>query len=237
MKLSSNRLVTTAVALICILGISGCVSDPSSVNAGLSPDDALYKSVNCVAARQAGDKYDDNGVERMVAGGLLGLLGPIGLPVAAAIDMRQLQVTQRVNGEIQSSCVTMEPRTLVVPPKNSPTVPLNVDSQPSGAIAIITKEPLSALVKNMAEADGIAALGVDNPYWKNKIIIAHCLTPCIVNVPRGAIFYANALKRGYSSTGYGKGLTWVDSGMYGRTLNSDNITFRLVPVASELSPR
>lgn len=97
------------IAAICILGLTGCASQPKSTMLALNTTDPAYASPECVQARQAALDYDDKVLGRAGMGIALGLLGPIGLIGAVAIDANQNNERKQVNEIVTRACTTTVP--------------------------------------------------------------------------------------------------------------------------------
>ena len=86
---------------------SGCAANPKDTLLTLNQADAKYESPSCLAARKAALDYNDKVISRMGMGLALGLLGPIGLIGAVALDANQNQERERMNAIVTRECTTV----------------------------------------------------------------------------------------------------------------------------------
>ncbi len=93
-------------ALCAALGVSACATQPKETLLRLNMNDPLYTSAGCMQARQAALAYNDNVAGRAGVGLALGLLGPIGLLGAVAMDANQGQERDRMNAIVKRECET-----------------------------------------------------------------------------------------------------------------------------------
>lgn len=81
-------------------------TSPQQAVAALNIADARYNTAGCQTAREKAMAYDDRIGQRVVAGAGIGLLlGPFGLPLAAAVDVKQSDERFAVNHELVVSCI------------------------------------------------------------------------------------------------------------------------------------
>lgn len=92
------------IAAACILGLAGCASQPKDTMLRLDTSNAAYASPECVQAREAALAYDDKLLGRTGVGIALGLLGPIGVVGAVAMDVNQNNERKRLNEIIVRAC-------------------------------------------------------------------------------------------------------------------------------------
>jgi hypothetical protein len=117
-----KNILTVASATVFLL--AGCAANPKDTLLTLNQSDAKYESPSCLSARQAALAYDDKVLSRMGMGFALGLLGPVGIIGAVALDSNQNKERERVNAVIQRECTTPAP----APPAAAPpaaTAPAN----------------------------------------------------------------------------------------------------------------
>lgn len=87
--------------------VAGCASKPQATLTALDTADAKFNTPACLDIRARALAYDDKLGERMAIGLASGLLlGPFGLPIAAAADARQDEERRVFNREITLRCVT-----------------------------------------------------------------------------------------------------------------------------------
>lgn len=86
--------------------LSACASVPQKTLGALSMSDPLYDSPGCLQARNLALQYDDKTLGRAGLGLGLGLLGPVGLVGAVAIDANQNEKRKYFNEEIRRRCRT-----------------------------------------------------------------------------------------------------------------------------------
>jgi hypothetical protein len=96
-----------AVCALCI-GVAACASaTPQKTVAMLSMSDPKFNSPECADIRARAVGYDDKVAERAMTGMALGLiLGPFGLPMAAATDKAQDDQRKGFDREITLRCIT-----------------------------------------------------------------------------------------------------------------------------------
>lgn len=93
-------------ALVALIGLSACASQPKDTLLALNINDPLYNSPGCMQAREAALAYNDNVAGRAGVGIALGLLGPIGLVGAVAMDANQNKERERLNAIVMRECQT-----------------------------------------------------------------------------------------------------------------------------------
>ena len=86
--------------------LAGCASQPKATMLALNTSDPAYASADCMQARGAALAYNDNTAGRVGIGLALGLLGPIGLIGAVAMDANQNTERKRLNEIIERACTT-----------------------------------------------------------------------------------------------------------------------------------
>jgi hypothetical protein len=96
------------IAAACILVLAGCASQPKQTLLSLDTSTAAYASAECVQARQAALEYDDKMLGRVGVGLALGLLGPLGVVGAVAMDANQNNERKRLNEIIVRACTTLD---------------------------------------------------------------------------------------------------------------------------------
>jgi hypothetical protein len=95
-----------SVVALCIV-VSACSSRPQQTLTKLNTSDPKFNSPECLDIRARALTYDDKVGERMAVGFVSGLLlGPFGLPIAAAADARQEEERKVFNREITLRCNT-----------------------------------------------------------------------------------------------------------------------------------
>lgn len=94
---------STAVMLL----LAGCAAVPQQTITRLDVHDPKFASPACIDIRGRALGYDDRVGERVVVGVISGLvLGPFGLPIAAAVDAKQDEERRIFNREITLRCIT-----------------------------------------------------------------------------------------------------------------------------------
>ena len=84
--------------------VTGCAPDPKTMS-GDYIEDAKYNTAECKEMRQKALEYNDRVLERMGVGVGLGLfLGPFGLPLAAAGDLKQNEERKAWAREVHLAC-------------------------------------------------------------------------------------------------------------------------------------
>lgn len=87
--------------------LAACSSRPQETLTQLNTADPKFNSAECIDIRGRALVYDDKVGERMAIGFFSGLLlGPFGLPIAAAADAQQDRERKVFNREILLRCVT-----------------------------------------------------------------------------------------------------------------------------------
>lgn len=94
-----------AVVVASALVLASCASQPKDTMLQLDRTNAAYATPDCVQARQAALDYNDHVAGRMGVGLALGLLGPIGLIGAVAMDANQNKERERLNEIVTRACV------------------------------------------------------------------------------------------------------------------------------------
>lgn len=95
------------LVLACIGTLSACASKPQVTLGKLDNVDPKFNSPECLDIRGRALTYDDKVGERVAVGLVTGLLlGPFGIPIAAAADVAQDQERKAFNREITLRCVT-----------------------------------------------------------------------------------------------------------------------------------
>lgn len=94
--------------LIVVLVLAGCVSQPANYATTLSTQDPKWESPECNEIRLAALNYDDKVGQRMAVGLAAGLLlGPFGLPLAAAADANQNEQRRLFAREMHMRCSSL----------------------------------------------------------------------------------------------------------------------------------
>lgn len=112
-----------------IIGVSasvlvGCAARPQMTTRQLSADDPKFNSPECLDIRARALSYNDRVGERLAVGVVSGLLlGPFGIPIAAAADIQQNQERETFNREIALRCMTNPPAELLTPGQASAPAP------------------------------------------------------------------------------------------------------------------
>lgn len=92
------------ILISCML-IAGCVTTPAKYAATLSPKDPKWDSEDCKKIRLDALSFDDKVGGRMAIGLATGLLlGPFGIPLAAAADANQNDVRKAYSREVHLRC-------------------------------------------------------------------------------------------------------------------------------------
>jgi hypothetical protein len=87
--------------------LSGCASRPQATLTTLNTADPKFNTPACLDIRARALGYDDKVGERLAIGLASGLLlGPFGIPIAAAADARQDEERRVFNREITLRCMT-----------------------------------------------------------------------------------------------------------------------------------
>lgn len=95
-------------ALLAALAIAGCTTTPADYATTLSQQDPKWNSPDCKQIRLAALGYDDKVGQRMAIGMASGLLlGPFGLPIAAAADANQEQQRKLFAREVHMRCSSL----------------------------------------------------------------------------------------------------------------------------------
>ena len=105
------------VTVLLAATLAGCAARPQQTLGTLNTTDPRFDTPECREIRLRALQYDDRVGERLAVGVVSGLLlGPFGLPIAAAADARQDEERQAFNREIQLRCVTPAARPAPPPP-------------------------------------------------------------------------------------------------------------------------
>jgi hypothetical protein len=109
-------LLSAAAALLC-----ACAPKPANYASQLSVQDPKWESAECREIRLAALTYDDKVGQRMAIGLASGLLlGPFGIPIAAAADAEQDEQRKLFSREVHLRCSsTPLPDNLKIQPKPS----------------------------------------------------------------------------------------------------------------------
>ena len=103
--MSLHRIGTLLVPFLLV----ACASNPRETIIGLNENDPKYNTDACLQARNIALEYNDKVVSRAGTGLALGiLLGPLGIPLAAAVDSNQNDERKLINTEIIRRCVTSD---------------------------------------------------------------------------------------------------------------------------------
>lgn len=122
-----TRIVALAALAIC----AGCTTTPADYATTLSTQDPKWNSRPCEEIRLAALNYDDKVGERMMVGMASGLLlGPFGLPIAAAADASQEEKRKLFAREMHMRCSSLPlPKELQVNPTRSTGKPSSAPSR------------------------------------------------------------------------------------------------------------
>lgn len=103
---------------ICLVA-AGCTATPSRYAASLPENDPKWNSKECKDIRLKALDYNDKTGGRMAIGLASGLLlGPFGLPIAAAADAKQEEIRQDWAREVHMACSSRPlPKSLQPKPK------------------------------------------------------------------------------------------------------------------------
>ncbi len=107
-------------AILAGVALAGCTTTPANYATTLSQQDPKWNSPECQQIRLAALGYDDKVGERMAIGLASGLLlGPFGLPLAAAADANQEQQRKLFAREVHMRCSSLPlPKELQLNPSN-----------------------------------------------------------------------------------------------------------------------
>jgi hypothetical protein len=95
-------------ALLALTLLAGCASKPADYAATLSMQDPKWETPECKEIRLAAVNYNDKVGSRVAIGLVSGLLlGPFGIPIAAAADANQDQVRKQFNREVHLRCSSL----------------------------------------------------------------------------------------------------------------------------------
>lgn len=86
------------------LSASACASNPRQTLLDMDSSSPLYNTPACAQAREAALAYNDKVISRMGMGMALGLLGPVGLIGAVALDANQNNERQMLNDILARDC-------------------------------------------------------------------------------------------------------------------------------------
>ena len=120
-----NDLMKLFLVIFLIIFVSGCATTPQQEVNELDTDHPNYSSVECREARSIALQYDPRVAERVGSGMLLGLLGPIGIGLAAAGDVTEFQRVEAITNELKLQCEG-EPRAPSDDGKDSLSVRLSI---------------------------------------------------------------------------------------------------------------
>ena len=96
--------------VLLVIIVTGCASTPQQEVEQLDTAHPNYSTVECREARSIALQYDPKIAGRMGTGLLLGTLGPVGIGLAVATDVKQNQKGQAVINELKLQCEG-DPRT------------------------------------------------------------------------------------------------------------------------------
>ena len=96
--------------VLLVIIVTGCASTPQQEVEQLDTAHPNYSTVECREARSIALQYDPKIARRMGTGLLLGTLGPVGIGLAVATDVKQNQKGQAVINELKLQCEG-DPRT------------------------------------------------------------------------------------------------------------------------------
>lgn len=97
------------LALVVIgVALAGCAAKPANYATTLSVQDPKWDSPECQQIRLAALSYDDKVGQRVAIGLASGLLlGPFGLPIAAAADAQQNEQRKLFSREVHLRCSSL----------------------------------------------------------------------------------------------------------------------------------
>lgn len=96
-----NRLpLIMAASLV----VTGCAADPKQTMLTFDTQSVAYSTPECQSAREAALAYNDRTLGRAGMGMALGLLGPVGLIGAVAIDANQNNERRMLNDIMRRDC-------------------------------------------------------------------------------------------------------------------------------------
>jgi hypothetical protein len=109
-----KRIAVSALALL----LAGCTSTPDRYAATLPQNDPKYNSKDCMDIRLAALNFNNKTGSRMAIGLASGLLlGPFGLPIAAAADAEREDARKLFAREIHMRCSSKPlPKNLEIKP-------------------------------------------------------------------------------------------------------------------------
>lgn len=98
----------SVLALSICLVVAGCTMQPDKYAGTLSTKDPKWESADCKQIRLAALSYDDKVGGRMAIGIGAGLLlGPFGIPIAAAADANQEEKRKAFTREVHLRCSSL----------------------------------------------------------------------------------------------------------------------------------
>lgn len=97
---------TCSVLLVVGSMVSGCATVPQKTLATLDRSDPQFNTQECLDGRNLALQFDNKVYTRMGLGLALGLLGPAGLPLAAAADLNANDQRRLMNEELKRRCTT-----------------------------------------------------------------------------------------------------------------------------------
>lgn len=94
------------VIAVALLALAGCATTvkPADAVAALDTDSPKYTSPECVQAREAAAAWEENTGARLARGVALGLLGPIGIAIAAGVDSDKIMKRKAVSDAVVAAC-------------------------------------------------------------------------------------------------------------------------------------
>ena len=100
-----GEFMKRSLIILPALLLAACQTTPSKYAATLPETDPKFNSPECKAMRQKALTYDDKIGGRVAIGLGAGLLlGPFGIPIAAAADANQNQIRKDWNREMHLAC-------------------------------------------------------------------------------------------------------------------------------------
>lgn len=108
--------------LVAAAFVAGCAPKPQNYTGTLSTDDPKWNTAECVTMRMKALDYNDKVGQRVAIGIGAGLLlGPFGLPLAAAADAHQNDIRRAYSREVHLACSSQPlPDSLKELPKAAP---------------------------------------------------------------------------------------------------------------------
>lgn len=96
---------TKFTGLLALVVVAGCTSTPDKYASTLSTKDPKWETADCKDIRLAALQYDDKVGSRAAVGIASGLLlGPFGIPIAAAADASQEEKRKSFAREVHLRC-------------------------------------------------------------------------------------------------------------------------------------